>query len=639
LEWRQELTLTSHRPTDREPTPERRVEELAKRHRHLAVLAAHDVLGDWTLAEDAAQLAFVLILKRLRAGDDDLLDVNPEAAVRRNARWAAMKLRHRTLRRAEAEQLHGEGNAALGPDHCSRTEARLACEALLSRLPEHYRSAIGLRFFHDLSDADAAARLDVTLRTYRRRLDRAILAARSSARAIGLRGAAALLVTLGTMRGLLRRAREAAAHLGGDLTAAWTTPVVNATALAVLLSGTAGGAGLVAGATSAPPARTTEGAPGPVALRVPDSTGATARLTAPSPSIIRPTALPTATPHRASAWEETPEDSSIYSAAAAPRDSGGGRVVALGLGHACFCLVLFESADAGRSWRAAPGPALNVTFGSPQVTLPPAYPDDPRIFVGTPWDTAIPDTVAARFGGSFQPLSVSGYITIPPSFEQNGTILVTEMAAVVEVRLQPAFAGPLVFQPPMTGSLAIASPRVGEDMAYVVAQSVVPSRALDTSTAQPSPRTLLYRCASTICTALSTPPIAAVQQLALSPRFASDRTLALAGNHDVLLSRDGGASFTALPDPGAVVTAIDVAGDSQGPVVWATLVDAPSSRTGVARWDSTSGWVSVIPFQAESSWGGWVHPLLLDTAHVVVQTGDSLLCTADAGRTWAARCR
>jgi DNA-directed RNA polymerase specialized sigma24 family protein len=631
--------VTSPRTPDRAATPEDLVEELAQRHRHVAVLAAHDVLGDWTLAEDAAQLAFVLILTRLRAGDDDLLDVNAEAAVRRNARWAALKLRHRTLRRAEAEQLHGEGNAALGPDHCARTEARLACEALLSRLPEHYRRAIGLRFFQDLNDADAAAHLDVTLRAYRRRLDRALLAARSSARAIGLRGVAALLVTFGTARGLLRRAREAVAHFGGDLTAAWTTPVVNATALAVLASGSAGGATLATMTAAAPPARTAEGAPAAVALRVAESAGATSRLSAPpSPLTTRPMASPSAAPHPATAWEETPEDSTIYSAAAAPGQGRGGRVVALGLGAACYCLVVFESADAGRSWRAAPGPALTVNFGSPQISLPPAYPDDPRIFIGTPWDTGVPDTVADRFGGSFQPLSVSGYITLPPSFERDGTILVTEMEAVVEVRLHPAFAGPLVFQPPMTGTPVIAAPLAGSDTAYVAAGSVDPSHPLDTSAAERGGRMVLYRCASTVCTALSTPAIANVQEIALSPRFAADRALALAGNHTVLLSQDGGVNFTALPDPGGTVTAIDVASDAHGPVVWATLVDSLTDGTGVARWDGTAGWTWVIPLQYRLLWSGFVHPLLLDTTRVVLQTGNSLLCSADAGHTWAARC-
>jgi hypothetical protein len=149
---------------------------------------------------------------------------------------------------------------------------------------------------------------------------------------------------------------------------------------------------------------------------------------------------------------------------------------------------------------------------------------------------------------------------------------------------------------------------------------------------------VLYRCASTICTALSTPAIAYVQEIALSPRFATDRTLALAGSHAVMLSHDGGVNFTALPDLGGAVTAIDVASDSRGPVVWATLVDPLTNGTGIARWDGTAGWVWVIPLQYRLLWSGMVHPLLLDTARVVLQTGNSLLCTADAGRTWAARC-
>jgi len=160
--------------------PERVVGELSRTHRHIAVLAAHDLLRDWALAEDAAQLAFVLILNRLRSGDAALLD-RPEAAVRRNARWAAMKIGHARRHSETAEDRYGRGTVRDDAAMWSSTEARFTCEAILESLPEHYREAIRLRFFRQVPDGAAAASLRVTLRAYRRRLDRALTRARNAA--------------------------------------------------------------------------------------------------------------------------------------------------------------------------------------------------------------------------------------------------------------------------------------------------------------------------------------------------------------------------------------------------------------------------------------------------------------------------
>jgi hypothetical protein len=344
-----------------------------------------------------------------------------------------------------------------------------------------------------------------------------------------------------------------------------------------------------------------------------------------------PVATPAASSHP-TAWDETPEDSTIYSAAAAPRDGGGGRVVALGQGHACACPVLFETADAGRTWHAAPGPSLGNRLWGMTVALPPAYPDDPRIFISTPPLGGEADMVGDRFGGDFRLLPLSGYITLPPSFETDGILLVAQAAAVVQLRLDPAVAPPLVFEPPLTGTPTVAAPLQGEDVAYV-------AQTPATNTVAPRPGAVLYRCAATTCRPVSSPPMASVQFIGVSTRFATDHALALAWNHRVLLSRDSGQTFTALPDPGAVVTAVNVTSDASGPVVWATLVrDGSIDDTAIARWDPSSGWTMVIPMAARLLWSGFAHPMVLDATHVVLQTAAGILCTADSGHTWAARC-
>src|SRR5581483_2528367 len=117
-------------------------------------------------------------------------------------------------------------------------------------------------------------------------------------------------------------------------------------------------------------------------------------------------------------------------------------------------------------------------------------------------------------------------------------------------------------------------------------------------------RPALYLCAGAMCSEVSRPDIAGVQYLAVSARFASDRTLALAWDGQVLLSRDAGASFTPLPvPPEASVANIQATSDARGPVVWATIVDG-TGATGVSRWDARFGWVPVIPMRNDALRGG-----------------------------------
>src|SRR5579864_6793349 len=68
------------------------LDSLYVRYHQTAVRRCARRTGDVDLAEDAVQEGFIQVLQRLRSGDDDLLDPNPEGVVQRNARWAASKL-------------------------------------------------------------------------------------------------------------------------------------------------------------------------------------------------------------------------------------------------------------------------------------------------------------------------------------------------------------------------------------------------------------------------------------------------------------------------------------------------------------------------------------------------------------------
>jgi RNA polymerase sigma factor (sigma-70 family) len=552
--------LSPHRPSPHVPAPESPeglVAELSRRHRRLAVCAANDVLRDWALAEDAAQLAFLGILNRLRAGDTEFLEDRAEAAVRRNARWAAMNMRTRRLRRESAEDRCGRADLEDGEAPWAESEAAMLCESILSELPEHYRQAIRLRFFGGLADADAASRLDVTLRAYRRRLDRALARARSVADGIGLRGAAAILLAFASIRVALRDT----ARRAGELGLAWGSPLAATTALVVL--GSAPGAAL---ARSIPPAATPASGGAAVqqltanhAVVAGQSLAAVAAPATPAPAPIpRDHAAPGPT-----AWQETPADSSIYSAAAAPSVQGGsGGLVALGYGETCRCQVMFESRDGWHTWRAAPGPAQDAFLA--RVVLPPAYPADPRIFVSWPALASGFDMVSPGFGQPFVTLPLGGEVTLPPSFERDGGFYVTTTNGMVRlgldgVRLTVNLSRPAVFLPPVDGTVAAGAPAAGDDAAYALAASSADLAGSGLAglagAAGDVGHPVLYRCDDEgRCQGVSAPAIDYAGEVAVSPQFATDHAIAVTWGPVVLLSTDAGHSFTAIPDADGGVT-------------------------------------------------------------------------------------
>lgn len=615
-------------------TPERLVEGLSRTHRHIAVLAAHDVLRDWTLSEDAAQLAFLLILNRLRSGDEALLD-RPDAAVRRNARWAAMKIRAARLHSETAEDRYGRGTPSDDEGVWSSSEARFACEAILEPLPEHYREAIRLRFFRQLPDAAAASLLSVTLRAYRRRLDRALAMARSVAGDIGLRGTAAIMVALQRVRGVLRRIRGL-----GDLGFVWGTPVAQTTALAVIVLAPLGPAlGAATHHLEAAP-RTTSGAAAQPAAATIAQVASAGVIQQARPAQAPAPPVHVATPG-AGALTETPADTTFSTAAAAPSSSGNGSAVAMGMGRTCVCQVMFESRDGWHTWRVAEAKGVPA-FGSPiQLVLPPDYPNDPRIFLGSPSPGVTPDMVSQGFGAAFTALHVTGYLTASPTFEQDSTFLVAGPAGMTRFILGSDTPGPMLFSPPAAANTMLVAPALGSNVYFTTAtdtnvMQVESSTAGGVSIVSPGVGDF-YTCTGARCTGNSTPPVSTVYEIATSLQFPADHALAMSGAHGVALSRDSGKSYTVLPDTGGPVDWLSVSSTEGHVVVWA-LVLTPHG-VSFMRWDGGTSWRTMPSPGFAPTYPATTYPLMLGADRVVIfRNGVGALCTADGGRTWAPVC-
>ncbi|MHB1502126.1 MAG: RNA polymerase sigma factor [Candidatus Dormibacteria bacterium] len=168
---------------------------ICDRYRSQAVGYAFAVLHDHATAEDAVQLAFARILARVAGGDAALLDGDPERVVIRNTRWAALELAER---RRSSDSLdvadQSVGITELSGRIWERSQARQLCDQIAAELPAHYRDVLRMRFVEQHRDADAAARLRISLKAYRCRLDRALREARHSATRLGIDSLGGLVV-------------------------------------------------------------------------------------------------------------------------------------------------------------------------------------------------------------------------------------------------------------------------------------------------------------------------------------------------------------------------------------------------------------------------------------------------------------
>lgn len=209
---------------------------LCDRYRDQAVGYAFSVLRDRALAEDAVQLAFARILARVSGGDHDLLRDDPERVVVRNTRWAALELVERR-RRNETSELDQESHGGVvetASGVWERSQARMLCDQIAKSLPAHYLAVLRMRYVEERHDADGAARLRLSVKAYRCRVDRALRAARLHANRLGIDSLGGVAVVGWQYLG--RRFARIRTGLVGDSTELTQVGSVGAHGLVVLLA-------------------------------------------------------------------------------------------------------------------------------------------------------------------------------------------------------------------------------------------------------------------------------------------------------------------------------------------------------------------------------------------------------------------
>lgn len=143
--------------------------DLYTAHHAEAVRLAYLLCGDRERAEDAVADAFVKVWRAWRRGGID----NPRAYIRRAVvNTVNSRFRRLALERREAERRTGDER---GPE---RSDERIAQRDelfdALEMLPRRQRTAIVLRYWGDLSEADAAEAMGVSPGTVKSSLSRGL---------------------------------------------------------------------------------------------------------------------------------------------------------------------------------------------------------------------------------------------------------------------------------------------------------------------------------------------------------------------------------------------------------------------------------------------------------------------------------
>lgn len=134
---------------------------------------AYLLTGDWSLAEDLLQTALARVYPRWdRISRDD-----PEAYVRKTLvnTWSSW-----WRRRWRGEVPTDDVTETTGPDPYDAADRRRAVAAALAALPPKQRAVIVLRFHEDMTEAQAAAVLGVSIGTVKSQTAKALARLRAS---------------------------------------------------------------------------------------------------------------------------------------------------------------------------------------------------------------------------------------------------------------------------------------------------------------------------------------------------------------------------------------------------------------------------------------------------------------------------
>lgn len=328
---------------------------------------------------------------------------------------------------------------------------------------------------------------------------------------------------------------------------------------------------------------------------------------------------------------ETPGDTRFTAAVAAPDYDTTHTIVALGVGNTCQCVVLFQSVDGGASW--TPSPAT-VPPGAEELALPPAYPADPRVFIGTDPQSGQSAYVMPSFDGAPMPLAgPAGYVALAAGFDHgDDRAFIAGHAVVVSVAVDatPQTVTPVLAYPQwLTSAAVLATPPVADGAAVLVFAPPFTMVVSDPLSGQTQAAAIFACGTGTTCTRRGTPP-AQANDFTVSQ---SGTVSAASWATGVGTSLDGGQSFATRALPSGWLDQSTAATASR---IWAVL---KHNATAAVMWLPSGGgtWTDVTSAGNGLAQAVKVVAIPRGPVLALLLTG-GLQCSADGGTTWAGSC-
>lgn len=146
--------------------------EIFATHQQGALRLAYLLCGDRGRAEDAVSEAFARVYPKWKAGRvDDIEHYLRRAVVNQiNGGWRRLRLERRDLERRHAEAAVSPASHGHADTLADRDQLRVALRALTP----NQRAAVVLRYFEDLSEADTAAALGMSVGTVKSHVSRGL---------------------------------------------------------------------------------------------------------------------------------------------------------------------------------------------------------------------------------------------------------------------------------------------------------------------------------------------------------------------------------------------------------------------------------------------------------------------------------
>jgi len=328
--------------------------------------------------------------------------------------------------------------------------------------------------------------------------------------------------------------------------------------------------------------------------------------------------------------DETPEDTQLTTAAAAPNYATTHTIVAMGSGGTCKCTVLFRSTDGGATWTPS---QATMPAGAEQLALPPTYPADPRVFIGTSPQSGQSAYVAPGFDDMPVPLpGPAGHLALAAGFDHgDDRAFVAALGVMVSIGVDatPQSVTPLLAYPQWLPGTAVVSTPAAGDSAAVVVLAPPDTMAISDPLAGETQAPAIFACgAGTSCTRRGTPPPQASDLTVAQSGVAS----AVSWNGGIAVSLDGGDTFSvpALP-PGMTVQSTGATASR----IWAVLTHGAAA----VMWLPAGGgrWTDVTT--AQNGLARSLRLIAIPQGPILdLLVGKGLRCSADGGTTWSSRC-